>query len=47
MTKAYLRRTKGDYDSFIEFDTNTINEMFSNMKEFIKTIECLINDDKN
>ncbi|OFX16517.1 MAG: hypothetical protein A2033_05515 [Bacteroidetes bacterium GWA2_31_9] len=39
INRAYLRRTKGDYDTYVEFDKETINTMFSDMIEFIDTIE--------
>lgn len=42
VNRAYLRRTKGDYETYIEFDPNTINTMFTDMVEFIEAIENLI-----
>ena len=42
INKAYNRRTKGDYDSYIEFDAETVKEMFEEMKDFIITIETFI-----
>jgi uncharacterized protein (UPF0332 family) len=42
INKAYNRRTKGDYDSYIEFDKATVEEMLGNMKEFIETISTFI-----
>ncbi len=42
INKAYNRRTKGDYDSYIEFDTSTVTEMFEEMKDFIKAIDEFI-----
>ena len=42
INKAFNRRTKGDYDSFIEFDAGTVLEMFEEMKDFIKTIDEFI-----
>lgn len=42
INKAFNRRTKGDYDSFIEFDKETVLEMFEEMKDFISAIENFI-----
>ena len=39
INKAYIRRTKGDYDSFVEFDLETVKEMYEDMKDFTDTIE--------
>lgn len=44
INKAANRRTKGDYDSFVEFDKKVIAEMFEEMKEFIAEIEIYINN---
>ena len=46
ITKAYIRRTKGDYDSYVEFDLETVKEMFEDMKDFSDTIEQFIMDKK-
>lgn len=43
INKAFNRRTKGDYDSFVEFDRDTVNEMFDDMIDFNQTIETFIN----
>ena len=43
INKAYNRRTKGDYDSYIEFETATVLEMFEEMKAFIVALEAFIN----
>lgn len=43
INKAFNRRTKGDYDSFIEFDIATVNEMYEEMMDFNKAIEQFIN----
>ena len=37
--KASNRRTKSDYESFVEFDNKDILEMFDEMKAFIIEIE--------
>ena len=43
IAKAFIRRTKGDYDSYIEFDRETVLEMFEEMKDFNLEIERLVN----
>lgn len=45
INKASNRRTKGDYESYVEFDKDIIIEMFIEMKEFILEIERFINQD--
>ncbi len=45
INKAYNRRTKGDYDIFIEFDKDVIAEMFEEMQDFINKIKEVINID--
>lgn len=45
INKAYNRRTKGDYDIFIDFDKEVIDEMFQEMQDFIKEIRKVINID--
>jgi len=45
INKAYNRRTKGDYDIFIDFDKEVIAEMFVEMQDFIKKIKEFINID--
>ena len=42
INKASIRRTKGDYESYIDFDKDVIIEMFDEMKEFIIKIEEFI-----
>lgn len=39
INKAYNRRTKSDYDTYIKFDAEIIFEMFEEMKEFISMIK--------
>jgi len=39
INRALNRRNKGDYESFVEFDKETVLEMFDEMKEFISEIE--------
>jgi len=43
INKAFIRRTKGDYDSFIEFEMETVIEMYEEMKDFNSAIERFIN----
>jgi uncharacterized protein (UPF0332 family) len=43
ITKAFNRRTKGDYDSFVSFDLETVTEMYEEMKDFNEAIERFIN----
>jgi len=43
INKAYNRRTKGDYDSYIEFDLETVQEMYLEMIDFNQAIEKFIN----
>lgn len=44
INKAFNRRTKGDYDSYIEFDKETVLEMYEEMKDFNLEIERFINN---
>lgn len=39
VNKAFNRRTKSDYDSFVEIEKEIVNEMFDEMKEFISEIK--------
>ncbi len=43
INKASIRRTKGDYESYVEFEKDIILEMFDEMKEFIIEIERFLN----
>jgi len=45
VNKAFNRRTKGDYDTFVEFEEEIVYEMFIEMKDFISEIKAFI--DKN
>lgn len=45
INKAANRRTKGDYESFIEFEKDIILEMFEEMKDFINEIEHFLEFD--
>lgn len=42
INKAFNRRTKGDYDSYIEFDIETVKEMYEEMIEFNQAIDKFI-----
>ena len=42
INKAFNRRTKGDYDSYIEFEKEIVAEMFSEMKEFTAAIKLYL-----
>lgn len=46
INKAFNRRTKSDYDTFVEYDKETVDEMFSEMKEFIEEIKRFLNKQK-
>jgi len=39
INKAYNRRTKGDYDAYVNFDRDIVIEMFDEMKDFINRIK--------
>ncbi len=39
INKAYNRRTKGDYDVYVDFDKNIVIEMFEDMQAFISRIK--------
>lgn len=43
INKAFNRRTKGDYDSYIEFELDTVKEMYEEMKDFNEVINQFIN----
>lgn len=43
INKAYNRRTKGDYDTFIEFEESIVLEMLNEMKDFVSEISSFIN----
>jgi len=39
INKAFNRRTKGDYDVYIDFDKDTVIEMYNDMQDFIARIK--------
>jgi uncharacterized protein (UPF0332 family) len=43
INKAFNRRTKGDYDIYVEFDKEIVIEMFSEMQDFISGIKAYLN----
>jgi len=45
INKASNRRTKGDYESFIVFEKEIIEEMFEEMKAFISEIDFFLLDE--
>jgi uncharacterized protein (UPF0332 family) len=45
VNKAFNKRTKGDYDTFVDFETEIVLEMFTEMQEFIARIESYIKID--
>ena len=40
--KAFSRRTKGDYDTFADFEMETVVEMFKEMQEFVAEIKSFL-----
>lgn len=42
INKAFNRRTKGDYDTFVEFEEEIVIEMYAEMNVFIGEIESYI-----
>jgi uncharacterized protein (UPF0332 family) len=42
INKAFNRRTKGDYDIYVEFEIEIVMEMFDEMKEFISVIKSYL-----
>ena len=45
INKAFNRRTKGDYDIYIDFDKDTVTEMQTEMQDFIVKIKQYIEVD--
>lgn len=45
INKAFNRRTKGDYDIYIDFDKDTVIEMYNEMQDFIAMIREYIEND--
>lgn len=45
INKAFNRRTKGDYDTYVEFDKQMVIEMFIEMQDFISEIRKFLKID--
>jgi uncharacterized protein (UPF0332 family) len=43
INKAFNRRTKGDYDTYVEFEKEIVTEMFGEMQDFISEIKIQLN----
>jgi uncharacterized protein (UPF0332 family) len=43
VTKAYNRRTKSDYDTFVTYEKDKVLQMFTEMKDFIGEIKLHLN----
>jgi uncharacterized protein (UPF0332 family) len=39
LNKAFNRRTRSDYDIYVEFDEAAVREMFEEMQDFISTMK--------
>jgi len=46
LNKAYNRRTKGDYDTYVKFERDNVIEMFNDMKAFIAAINKFLRDSR-
>ncbi|MDX9883452.1 MAG: HEPN domain-containing protein [Prolixibacteraceae bacterium] len=46
INKAFNRRTKGDYDTYIEFERKIVVEMFQEMEQFITEMERFLDSQK-
>lgn len=42
VTKAFNRRTKSDYDTFVTYEKDEVLQMFAEMKEFVTQIKNLL-----
>ena len=47
LNKAFNRRTKSDYDTFIEYEEDAVLEMFEEMKLFILEIKRFLKNGVN
>ena len=45
INKAFNRRTKGDYDTYVEFEKDIVFEMFNEMQDFISEIKSYLKID--
>ena len=41
-TDLFEKRHTGDYDDFVDFDKQTVNNLYKTAKKFVRTIENLI-----
>ncbi len=46
ITEAYERRSESDYGVFVTFPKEDVEEMFDDMKDFLATVEKLIQSDE-
>jgi len=44
INKAFNHRTKGDYDTYVEFEKDIVVEMFDEMQDFIAEIKTYLNE---
>ena len=44
LRNAYQNRTKGDYDAFVDFTSEEVETMHSEMIDFVEAIEILIKE---
>lgn len=42
INRELKHRTRGDYDSFVEFEKDIVLEMFDEMKEFVSAIKVFV-----
>jgi len=42
LRNAYQNRAKGDYDAFVDFSRNEVEEMLNEMKQFITAVESIL-----
>ncbi len=47
INKAFNRRTKGDYDTYVVFEKEIVTDMFDEMNEFITSIKVYLEQNKN
>jgi len=46
-TDLYDKRQTGDYDDFVEFNQETLDDLLPSAKIFIKTVEALLDDESS
>ncbi|KAF0152902.1 MAG: hypothetical protein FD143_830 [Ignavibacteria bacterium] len=42
ISRAFNRRTKSDYDTYVNYDKSEAEEMFSEMKDFVTEIKRIL-----